>query len=398
MPDLTAEMKYLHASDFLSDELFIEWRLTRTDELDAYWADFVCHNPACAGALDEAVRKFAAVRLNERRLTALQSEKLWNEIARTCDARLSRRHTVMRRLVAAACVVVVAVVSVALIREYSVKNAFTGVIGTPFVANDVYLSADNHQAIHIGNNAEIALAADGTISITEDGVEQKVDFAVEQTDFSVPVTHKLVVPPGRRSTLTLSDGSRVVLNAGTEIEFPSKFAYEKRVVHVSGEIFIDVVADGRPFEVHSSDMIARVTGTSFNFSAYPDNSERSVTLVSGGVEVLYDGALAVLSPSDRFMNGSVSRLGGSELECYTSWTKGYMVLDNTPIQDILNAVGEYYGIEFRGRAESCLSDITCSGRLIFLDDPEDVLRSICLITGAEFERTVGDEFRITIKK
>jgi len=397
MPDLTAEKKYLHDTDFLSDELFIEWRLARTDELDAHWADFVCHNPACADALNEAVRKFAAVRLNERRLTTLQSEKLWRGIAHTCNARLSRRRTIMRRLVAAACVAVVAVVSVALIREYSARNVFTGVVGGPFVANDVYLSADN-QAIQIGNNAEIAFAADGTISIIEDGIEQKVDFAIEQTDSSVPVIHKLVVPHGRRSTLTLSDGSRIVLNAGTELEFPLRFVGEKRVVHVSGEIFIDVVADGRPFEVHSSDMIVRVTGTSFNFSAYPNSSERSVVLVSGGVEVLYDGVLAVLSPSGRFQNGSVSRLGASELERYVSWVRGYMVLDNTPMHEILDAVGAYYGIEFRGRTESRLSGITCSGRLILSDDPEDVLRSVCLITGTEFERTADDEYRITIKK
>jgi ferric-dicitrate binding protein FerR (iron transport regulator) len=65
-------------------------------------------------------------------------------------------------------------------------------------------------------------------------------------------TNKLIVPFGKRSSLVLADGSKVYLNSGTEMDFPSSFSKNSREIWVEGEIFIDVTQQkGLPFIIHT---------------------------------------------------------------------------------------------------------------------------------------------------
>ena len=86
--------------------------------------------------------------------------------------------------------------------------------------------------------------------------------------------------------MTLSDGTRVWLNAETELRFPVVFAKDKREVHVKGEAYFEVVKDSsRPFIVHASGVSTRVLGTSFNVMAYDGDTFNIVTLLSGAVQL-----------------------------------------------------------------------------------------------------------------
>jgi len=117
--------------------------------------------------------------------------------------------------------------------------------------------------INLAGNAHIGLTKDGKALVTDSSSSQK-ELLLARTELN-----RLMVPYGKRSNLTLSDGTEVWLNSGTELDFPSEFSGKTREISVNGEIFIEVAHNASvPFIVHVKDIDIRVQGTSFNISAY----------------------------------------------------------------------------------------------------------------------------------
>ena len=171
---------------------------------------------------------------------------------------------------------------------------------------------------------------------------------------------------GQRSTVTLSDGSIVKLNAGSAITFAEHFTGHTREVMLEGEAFFEVKKDpGRPFVVKSGDLQPTVLGTSFNIRAYPGDSEMTVTVASGRVQVesvvgreegQTSGQLqndveqkkVVLSPNQQALyRVSARHLQSREisLEHYLAWTSDLIILDETPMEEVVKHLERWYDIE-----------------------------------------------------
>jgi len=76
--------------------------------------------------------------------------------------------------------------------------------------------------------------------------------------------------------LTLSDGSIVFLNEASNLEYPSIFRGDERVVSLSGEAFFEISKDpAKPFIINANGSVVKVLGTSFNVQA-----ERNTVVVS----------------------------------------------------------------------------------------------------------------------
>ena len=94
---------------------------------------------------------------------------------------------------------------------------------------------------------------------------------------------------GQKLIIYLSDGSEVMLNSGSTIEYPEHFTPDERVVFLNGEAFFKVAKDqNRPFKVITSKLTTEALGTSFNINAYPGSGTVDVSLVSGKVMVYHD--------------------------------------------------------------------------------------------------------------
>lgn len=92
--------------------------------------------------------------------------------------------------------------------------------------------------------------------------------------------------PSELTTLTLSDGSRVTLNANSRIEYPEQFKGEIRKILLSGEAFFEVNRDiDHPFIIQTESALVEVLGTSFNVSAYPEKRTIEVNVRSGKVRL-----------------------------------------------------------------------------------------------------------------
>ena len=85
---------------------------------------------------------------------------------------------------------------------------------------------------------------------------------------------------------TLSDGSRVTLEAGAVLYFPANFAPNERNVFLKGNVFFDIAHDrSRPFYVHANNIVTRVVGTSFTIHENPETKSIEVAVMTGIVEV-----------------------------------------------------------------------------------------------------------------
>ncbi len=92
---------------------------------------------------------------------------------------------------------------------------------------------------------------------------------------------------GRRAELLLSDGTSVLLNAGSRLKYPEAFSGSAREVILEGEGYFDVAQEAdHPFLVHAGKITVKVLGTRFDIKAYKEDAESSTTLISGKVQVM----------------------------------------------------------------------------------------------------------------
>lgn len=106
----------------------------------------------------------------------------------------------------------------------------------------------------------LILAEDKVVSLKEKETTITYDsVAIKANEENISkkelaVYNQLVIPRGKRSVLTFSDGSKVWVNAGTRVIYPTEFEKDKREIYVDGEIYIEVARDEeRPFYVRTKD-------------------------------------------------------------------------------------------------------------------------------------------------
>lgn len=93
----------------------------------------------------------------------------------------------------------------------------------------------------------------------------------------------------RRRIIHLPDGSTVILNANSKLDYPAVFG-GSRDVYLTGEGYFDIVRDpGKPFFVHTGTIVTVVLGTAFDIRAYPADGGVQVTVTKGRVRVLKAG-------------------------------------------------------------------------------------------------------------
>jgi len=150
----------------------------------------------------------------------------------------------------------------------------------------------------------------------------------------------------------LPDGSRVWLNAASEITYPATFK-DVREVKLKGEAYFDVSEDiGKPFIVKTSLSNVKVLGTSFNVNAYSGNTSEYVSLLKGKVTVsLLDGdTSSLLLPGEQI---AINRETGiSETFSFDSlevagWTTGWLTFKNANKEEIINKLSRWYGVEIQ---------------------------------------------------
>lgn len=376
---------FQHHYDFLRDENFIRWRLFQTEESDKYWNDFLIKNSHLEKALQEAITQFNSVKINRNQLSEDDKKGIYRAIQLNIDRYKRRR--LLRRIGSAAAVLVIGVLSVLFItrREDIGQNISPEkeiIVGETLPEEEIYLISGSEK-INIAPKSHIGLAGNGKVLVT-DSTHSKKELMLATTEIN-----KLVVPYGKRTNLTLSDGTKVWLNSGTQLDFPSEFTGSKREIRVNGEIFINVAHNPQvPFVVHTEDMDVYVYGTSFNISAYRDDSKKTVVLVEGKVKVETAGShIAELLPNEKLeIEDSDIIKEFVNVSEYISWTKGILEFNESPVSEILKKIGRYYNVQFESSSEIRLNDKTCSGKLFLSNNLDSVMTSVSVLSSTVYQR------------
>lgn len=107
---------------------------------------------------------------------------------------------------------------------------------------------------------------------------------------SVPVQSQefyiVEAPRGAKSFVTLADGTKIWLNAGSRISYQRNYNQENRNIFLEGEAYFEVAKNKEiPFYVYSSGIVVKAIGTAFNVKAYPEEGIVETTLVEGSVSI-----------------------------------------------------------------------------------------------------------------
>lgn len=200
---------------------------------------------------------------------------------------------------------------------------------------------------------------------------------------------------GQMGKMTLSDGTKVWLNAGTVFEYPATFNTRKRSVKLTGEAQFNVTGNEEvPFEVKTKSGIVKVYGTIFNVAAYEDEPTMAVTLIEGKVTVESNegNLLATLHPSEQLLmnkfDGSFS-IQKVDTDFYTNWIDGKLLLNETKLSDLIKILKRWYNLDIKLMDEET-GDIKISGTII-KNKPLDLFLKI-------LERMYGVEYELIINK
>jgi transmembrane sensor len=160
---------------------------------------------------------------------------------------------------------------------------------------------------------------------------------------------EIVTPSGSRNTITLGDGSRVTLNAGSRLRWAQDFGTASRDVYLDGEAYFVAAHDPtRPFRVHARDAVAHDLGTRFTVRAYPELPNVEVVVTEGAVSLRHDRPAA---DSAILATGQLGRLGTSgaptvesnvAIERWTAWTGGSLVLDGLTLTEAIPQLERWY--------------------------------------------------------
>jgi transmembrane sensor len=159
-------------------------------------------------------------------------------------------------------------------------------------------------------------------------------------------------PPGQRQAFTLADGTRVELNAHTNLQFTNRGG-ERRAKLLAGEaLFMVSKNKARPFIVETPTGSVRVTGTTFDVRTEPTAFD--VTVIEGAVQVrpgetarAQEGSTLALGVGDRLSaNASgvtVRKLSSDALDDVLAWRQGIVVFVNEPLETALARFAHYQG-------------------------------------------------------
>lgn len=222
--------------------------------------------------------------------------------------------------------------------------------------------------VHLANNP-----ATRTLSYTGNGNEVSMN--------------KLWVPAGLDYTLKLSDGSEIIINAATEIQFPFKFGDSARTIRIKGEAYCKIARDdARPFIVELPDTRqVQVLGTTFNVNTYKLDNQK-ISLVEGAVAVKSASKKVVLKPGQQCSYGE----GANEMAVHTlntdelSWINGQYIMDNAPISELADIIPRWFNIPVQLDNPGQAASIHFTG-IVFRHRPlEELLNILRSTTNCEF--------------
>jgi transmembrane sensor len=261
--------------------------------------------------------------------------------------------TLRLRRLAAAVFVGTILISTALWWRKDKKHVEIPVVASSF-KNEI-APGGNHALLTLANGSTIALDIAGKNNLGIQGNARVINtgsgnlvYRATAGKSSAVCYNTIVTPAGGQYQVTLSDGTRVWLNALSTLKFPTSLNGADRTVELKGEAYFEVAKNKKsPFHVNVAGVDVAVLGTSFNVNAYADEGSLKTTLLEGSVRLNKGSESLMLSPGQqgRETGDGFSLTRNADVGQAIAWKNGYFSFDAADIQTVMRQVARWYGIQ-----------------------------------------------------
>ena len=338
----------------------------------------------------ELLDEIAAIRQKLSRQSYGESgEEEFLYLEKSIYDRKSRRMT-LRWSIAASIILLVGLFvgrTISGVRDIHEEQELAKSVMQPGTSKAILMMADGKEVVlEQGQNLNILLNERVRVATSSQGIvyeEHGKGMVTEEYN-------KLTTPVGGEYSLVLSDGTKVFLNADSELKYPVEFSDGKRIVDLKGEAYFEVHKDSlRPFIVRMNGAEVTVLGTSFNVNTYGDDGQIYTTLVNGSVrvssmknkqeEILKPGMQSVMNVQSGLL--TVRKV---DVEPYVAWREGRFVFRAMTLDLIMRQLQRWYDFEvFYQNSE--LKDYEFWGVIKRDMDLDKVLSVIKATTNVDFE-------------
>ncbi|MGV8137893.1 MAG: FecR family protein [Mangrovibacterium sp.] len=382
--------------DLLEDPEFIS--AVKRAKTEGEWDQFLRQHDGTKGNMLQARKFIRLMQTNEETLP--EKEMLWEAIRKT-DRQYTRvakgRKIRLSVSIAASVIILITIGSLLIPRLKSERPYEFSEIGNE--ENSMLILPGGEKVALKKRESELVVLNDQeAIQIDRDSVVKTI----------VPATkvamNEMIIPFGKKSKLSLADGTIVWLNAGSHFAFPQKFVGAKREVFLDGEAYFEVVKNkDQPFIVHSNDFQVEVLGTKFSVCGYASDNYSEALLLEGSVNIRVNRKLfndeLLLSPNQKAIwskeREEISLHNELSPELSIAWIKGWYEFSDEDIEHVLIKIERYYNVTVQYDRAFISRALKVSGKLDLKESIGDVMKVIAEVAKIDYQIT-GDRL-IVIK-
>jgi transmembrane sensor len=185
------------------------------------------------------------------------------------------------------------------------------------------------------------------ITKTKDG--QLIYNINSSNNGNVDRMNMIETPKGGQYQISLSDGTKVWLNAASSLKYSNILKGDKREVILIGEAYFEVAKRPKqPFIVHTANQTVEVLGTHFNINAYPDEEIQVATLLEGSVRTSNKGHELLLKPGQQSvlnLKSNLFSMTNADTETVMAWKNGEFIFKDEDLASVMRKVARWYDVE-----------------------------------------------------
>ena len=218
-------------------------------------------------------------------------------------------------------------------------------------SSNAILTLSNGKTILLDSASNGSLAVQGNIDVVKSADGQIVYNGKANGEMQYNI---LTVPKGSKvAGITLADGTKLWLNAGSSVKYPVAFSGNERKVEITGEAYFEVAHNAAiPFKVQKDSMQVTVLGTHFNVNAYEDETDIKVTLLEGAVKINKGKAVGLLKPGQQASIGrGIKTFNEVDTDEAVAWINGkFQFGEAADITSVMKQISRWYNvdIEYKG--------------------------------------------------
>jgi ferric-dicitrate binding protein FerR (iron transport regulator) len=217
-----------------------------------------------------------------------------------------------------------------------------------------------------------------------------LQWPVIQQRLHPPQLTALTAGANQKKQVTLADGSRVWVNAGSELKYPKTFNSKIREVYLSGEAYFDIAHDAaKPFIIHTGNVVTTVLGTAFNIKEDKEKHTVQVTVTRGKVSVANGGRLlGVLTPNQQIsfngVKGNVIK-GTVDAQQVIAWQQTELHFEDVSFADAAEQLQQRFNVKISFSNDK-LKNCRFTGTSLNGEQLYKILNVICAFNNATYKK------------